>query len=225
VTEGTPSENRISGLFAVKPTQYESTGKSVTVDSLCNGKVTDLTPAEAIKTGVLVDFNPIVEGYDSTWISATRKWAAGAAQSASGGVQDTGGYITSFNDIECVRPSVEGAAITVGSNLTTGVRPLGRANMEMQFSSANPIVRVKLLNGNNELRSSYLETPSTEGVFNFTYNFGPEFAGDQEITFVAVDRYGYSGKSTSRINFGGKAVPPSIALINPANGGRIALFE
>jgi hypothetical protein len=79
ITEGTPPENRISGLFAVKPTQYESTGKTVTVDSLCNGRVTEFTPVDAVKTGVLIDFNPIVESYDPSWISATRKWVSGTA--------------------------------------------------------------------------------------------------------------------------------------------------
>lgn len=49
-SESTPSTNRVTGLFAVKPTKYESAGKEVTVDALCNGKVTDETPKEAIKT-------------------------------------------------------------------------------------------------------------------------------------------------------------------------------
>ncbi len=49
VTENTPNENRVSSMFAVKPTKYESTGKEVTVDSLCNGRVTDRTPPDAVK--------------------------------------------------------------------------------------------------------------------------------------------------------------------------------
>ncbi len=36
VTKGTPGESRVSSMFAVKPTKYESTGKEITVDSLCN---------------------------------------------------------------------------------------------------------------------------------------------------------------------------------------------
>jgi membrane carboxypeptidase/penicillin-binding protein len=78
-TENTPSANRITGLFVVKPTKYESAGKEVTVDSLCNGKVTETTPSEAIRTGVLVDLDPIVESYDPSWVTATRRWAVSAA--------------------------------------------------------------------------------------------------------------------------------------------------
>ena len=95
----------------------------------------------------------------------------------------------------------------------------------MQFTSNNPIVRVRLLRGTDELRSSYLDTPTATGSYNFTYNFGPEFAGDQTISFVVIDQYGYSGRSTSRINFGGVVVPPTIRMINPVEGARIALFE
>lgn len=48
-TESTPDKLRITSLFAVKPTEYEGSFKEVQVDSLCNGKVTDNTPSEAIK--------------------------------------------------------------------------------------------------------------------------------------------------------------------------------
>lgn len=48
-SESTPDEYRVSSIFAVKPTKYESAGKEVEVDSLCNGKVTDETPEAAIR--------------------------------------------------------------------------------------------------------------------------------------------------------------------------------
>ncbi len=83
-SENTPGPNRITGLFAVKPTKYESAGKQVTVDSFCNGLVTDATPQEAIRTGFLVDLDPIVESYDPSWVASTRRWASASASSGSG---------------------------------------------------------------------------------------------------------------------------------------------
>ena len=158
VTDGTPDGSRVSSLFAVKPTKYESTGKEVTVDSLCNGRVTERTPADAIRTGVLVDFTPIIESYDPTWVSATRKWAAGAAVSSSGSSISDGGYITSQSDEECIRPSEIGAAIVVTQPLESGVvRSLGRVALKMSFTAANDIVRVKLLRGTEELQSAYID--------------------------------------------------------------------
>jgi membrane carboxypeptidase/penicillin-binding protein len=49
-TESTPDKLKISSIFAVQPTEYEGALESIEVDSLCNGKITDRTPPEAIKT-------------------------------------------------------------------------------------------------------------------------------------------------------------------------------
>lgn len=78
-SENTPTANRVTGMFAVKPTKFESAGKEVTVDSLCNGKVTDATPTEAIRTGMLVDLEPIIESYDPSWVASTRNWVGAHA--------------------------------------------------------------------------------------------------------------------------------------------------
>ncbi len=48
-SESTPSNLRVTSIFAVKPTEYEGVSKMIEVDSLCNGKVTDSTPKDAIK--------------------------------------------------------------------------------------------------------------------------------------------------------------------------------
>lgn len=139
----TPSGNRVTGLFAVKPTKYESAGKEVTVDSLCNGKVTDDTPTEAIKTGILVDLEPIVESYDPSWVASTKNWVGSHAGDDN---ESDGGYITSYKDEVCVRPSSDGAVISFDSSLVDGsTRPLGKSAITVKYNSANPIKRIRLL--------------------------------------------------------------------------------
>ena len=48
-TDSTPDKLKVTSVFAVKPTEYEGSLKAVEVDGLCNGKVTESTPPEAIK--------------------------------------------------------------------------------------------------------------------------------------------------------------------------------
>ena len=72
--DGTPDAMRVTSMFAVKPTAYESAMKQIEVDSLCNGKVTSATPEDAIKKGFLLDVKPIIDSYDPKWLPAIRGW-------------------------------------------------------------------------------------------------------------------------------------------------------
>lgn len=71
-SENTPQSLRVTTIFAVKPTAYESSYKMLEVDSLCNGKVTQYTPKNAIKQGYLLDVNPIIDSYDPKWLAVVR---------------------------------------------------------------------------------------------------------------------------------------------------------
>lgn len=48
-TDSTPDNLKVTSIFAVKPTEFEGSLSPIEVDGLCNGKVTDATPPEAIK--------------------------------------------------------------------------------------------------------------------------------------------------------------------------------
>ena len=142
----------------------------MTVDSLCNGKVTADTPPEAIHTGLLVDLEPIVESYDPAWVFATRNWVGSHA--ADGTTDGEDGYITNYKDEVCIRPSSEGAVIRVSTNLQDGSsRPFGRASITVSYNSTNPIRKIRMLQGDTQIHSEILETPNTSGEIKFDVNF------------------------------------------------------
>lgn len=220
-SDSTPPGNRVTGMFAVKPTKYESAGKEVTVDALCNGKVTDDTPAEAVKTGVLIDLEPIVESYDSTWVSATRNWANSKSLGDSGDIGD--GYITSYSEQVCVRPSSDRATIDIQTNLVDGsARPLGKSSLSVNYQSANPIQRIRFLMDGKQIKTINFDTPVNAGEAKADYTFTSN--GTHEIKAVVIDIYGFSATQSAQINFGGAANPPSITINSPKSG-EVSLYE
>lgn len=73
----------MTSIFAVKPTEYEGSFDPVEVDSLCNGKVTDNTPPEAIKKGYLATkLNPIIDGFEKDWLVSVSGWVRSEAGAA-----------------------------------------------------------------------------------------------------------------------------------------------
>jgi len=69
-TEETPKEQVVSTIMAVKFDTYDSGLKEVQIDSLCNGPLSENTPAEAIKTIYVPGSKPVIDGYDPSWTSA-----------------------------------------------------------------------------------------------------------------------------------------------------------
>lgn len=156
-TDKTPQANKVSGLFAVKPIKYESAGKEVTVDALCNGKVTANTPEDSIKTGILIDLEPIIESYDPSWLAATKRWSNAASITSD----EEGGFITSYIDKACVRPSKEGAQISVSSSLQgSTLQMLGKKTVTISYVSTNEIRKLRFLRDGETLKTIILETPA-----------------------------------------------------------------
>lgn len=221
-SESTPSGNRVSGMFAVKPTKYESAGKEVTVDSLCNGKVTPDTPTESIKTGMLLDLEPIVESYDASWVAATRNWAGG--RSPEDESMDLGeSLIASYTDQVCVRPSQDRAVIDFQSNLLDGSsRALGKSSLSLSYQSSNPVQKVKFLLNDKVIRTLRIEKPVTAGDIKTEYSFLEP--GLQTLSVVVIDTYGYSSTQSMNISFGGETNAPTITVDSPKSES-ISLYE
>jgi hypothetical protein len=142
----------------VKPIKYESAGKQMTVDALCNGKVTPDTPEDSIKTGILIDLEPIVESYDPSWVASTRRWSNASSVSSE---EEESGFITGYTDTACVRPSKEGAQITVSSNLQDSeTQMLGRKIVTISYLGTNEIRKLRFMNGGEVIKTLVLDTPA-----------------------------------------------------------------
>ena len=195
------------------------------VDGLCNGKITDRTPPEAIVQGYLVDFSPIVESYDPTWVTASKKWASTPDTGTGSAPKST--YITSVSDTICERPNSSEVDISLTSDLQDGgTRPLGRGVVQVKYSSTYPVKHIVMTRAGVPFYSLYPEEMKTNESLPISLNFGPEFNGTQTIGLTVVDIYGYSARNTATINFGGKSDGPKIVFENPPEGdGDISVYE
>jgi penicillin-binding protein 1A len=221
-TDKTPQANKISGFFAVKPIKYESAGKQMTVDVLCNGKVTPDTPEDSIKTGILIDLEPIVESYDSSWVASTRRWSNASSVSSEEGEN---GFITGYTDTACVRPSKEGAQITVSSNLQDSeTQMLGRKRVTISYLGTNEIRKLRFINGGEVIKTLVLDTPAKSWTESFEWNFSSQFSWENTFEFVAVDMYGYTGRSFATVNFWDTVIPPVIKIQNPTEK-KLSLYK
>lgn len=118
-TENTPEALKVTSIFAVKPTEYEGSMQAVEVDSLCNGKVTENTPPEAIKKGYLTtNLNPIIDGYEKDWLSSISGWIKSEAGMAY--FSGTENLLSEVSDEVCVRPNAGLSNITVSASFKDG---------------------------------------------------------------------------------------------------------
>lgn len=133
------------------------------------------------------------------------------------------GYITSYSDKVCIRPSSDRAIIDFQSNLQDGgSRLLGKSSLSLNYQSSNPIQRVRFFLDDKEIRNIRVDVPNTSGSIKTDYSFLN--AGTYAIKVTVVDIYGFSATQTSKITFGAVSNPPAISVTNPANK-TINLYE
>lgn len=117
-TESTPEKLRATSIFAVKPTEYEGSFKAIEVDSLCNGKVTENTPPEAIKKGYLANIDPVIDGYDKSWLASVSGWLK--SETGKAYFSNTENILSEASDEICVRPNAGLSNITVSASFKDG---------------------------------------------------------------------------------------------------------
>ncbi|MDQ1343709.1 MAG: Peptidoglycan glycosyltransferase [Patescibacteria group bacterium] len=194
--------------------------KEVEVDSLCNGKVTDATPPDAVKRGYLININPIIDAYDPDWLVPIKSWVRSEAGTAYF-AEAKGTIITDYKDEVCERPGVSASKILVSTNLgDVQVRPLGANAIEVNYESDNPIVKLKFERDGELFKEIAIEGEKTAGTYrNAAFDFNDSFNGEHTLGVIAVDKYGYSGRTSVTVRFGrGNNETPVISVSNPADG-------
>lgn len=214
VGTSTPSQFRVSSVFAVQPTQYENSLQSVTVDSLCNGAVTDLTPPAAIKTGYYINASPVIDSYDPSWLSSVQGYINNQTLSAYG----SGNIILSYSSKPCDRTNIGNISLT--SNLVDGsTRQMGNNYVEVKFQSKNPVTHIQFLKDGEVFLDAPLAGNFTSGVFaTGSLDFDESFSGTHQITIRAFDNAFYTGEASYQITVSpaGSGNPPLITFTNPA---------
>ena len=201
-TESTPEKLKVTSIFAVKPTEYEGSFKAVEVDSLCNGKVTENTPPEAIKKGYLAaNLSPIIDGYQKDWLWSISGWLRSEAGTAY--FSSTENVLSEVSDEICVRPNVGLSNITVSASFKDGwIYPLAKYPFEIRYSSDNAITRLEILKDGILFQKFPIAETDSGWVFKVpSISFGEDFRGDHTLVFRAIDKYGYVGVYTTKVTF------------------------
>jgi len=213
-SESTPENLRITSIFAVKPTEYEGGSKEIEVDSLCNGKVTDNTPKDAIKKWYLINVNPIIDSYDKSWLSPIYGWTTSeAGKSYFSGIDNV---FTDYSEEICVRPNASLANITVSSSFKDGgTYPLGKFPFEIQYTSDNAIIRFDIFRDDTLIKTLKIDEQTTGTYKVPALQFDESFAGNHTITIRAIDKYGYAGSSSASVTFEERTGGPEITIVSP----------
>ncbi len=98
--------------MAVKLDSYDTGIKEIQIDILCNGPVSETTPAEDIRTSYAPATAPIIDSYDPEWTKGFYE----ATRMLLGDDTNGTGSITKFSDAPCIRPEGTGN-ITINMTL------------------------------------------------------------------------------------------------------------
>ncbi|MFK7779640.1 MAG: hypothetical protein QM490_00620, partial [Candidatus Gracilibacteria bacterium] len=220
--ETTNSSLIIKSLFINKPVNFDNSYRSVEVDSLCNGKITDKTPEAAIKTVTLVEFNSI-NPTNSNWQNPVIEWSKSPEFIKKYG--EIPNLITEINDLECERSGIP-SEITIRAMINDlDTFSAGENYIELAFKSSNPIIRIDVLLGDTLIDEIKIDNKK-DGSYAGKIFIPASQSGQKTIlTLRAVDDQYYSNTVENEVLVVRKdTTPPEIILQNPIDGS-IKLYE
>lgn len=213
-TENTPKDQVVSTIMAVKLEEYDDGFKEMTIDTLCNGPVSENTPAESIKKIFIPNSNPVIDGYDP-------EWTRGFFEALKMGVTWTGatnGTTTpTLSDTPCERPGGPGdvsISIDVVGNNTSATSGSGKQTIEIGWLGNRDISLVRV-SSDGEIKREILYGTGAKstGKERIAMNIP---AGTVTINVEVVDRYGFKYAESKTLIIGdGENTTPISAWGNP----------
>ncbi|GAB0174437.1 MAG: hypothetical protein HHAS10_03160 [Candidatus Altimarinota bacterium] len=237
--ESTPDDQKIQTIMAVKLTQADEGFKSVEVDTLCNGPVSENTPEGSIGTVNIPVGNPIIDGYDPAWKNAFLS-----------SIGSAGGQIE-----PCERPSGPGnftmklKILNIGNNTSSQ-----KKIVEGSWSGDREFKEWSLkFDGETKILQASEGKKDGSGRMNISLD-----SGVHEILLEVIDQYGYKYRevktlaggileesetsntgsapihTSGSLNFPSSnpqlspslaiSIPPKITLTRPA-GGNMSVYQ
>ena len=204
----------VSSLFVNPPTEYGSGIRSVRVDLLCNGAVSELTPPEAIgyvQVGSLQSLRPD----DPTWQKPVTNWALSNGYWA---------WIRTWVSTKPCDRSAIASSIEVAAKIANGETFVSWGNfIQVWYRSANPLNSITMSIGGRQV-GSFNPWEALEGVLSGNISISEGLEGPQTLVLKAVDNQFYSQTASYSVNVIDKdRAAPVISISNPADG-TIALY-
>ena len=195
-----PENFLIQSLFLNTPTEYDKSLWMVTVDTLCDWKVTSDTPNSAIKTWYLLNFHSFYPE-NSKWEDPVRTWVANGEYKEK--YWDISNIITDYNDEPCERawPS----NILVNSNIKDWDQLfIGNNYIEIAFKSNRAIKKIEIWIWENLIKEINALN-KTQFWKRLSFDIPVHFANSiQELKVRVVDVEYYSKDSIAEIRIGSK---------------------
>jgi hypothetical protein len=207
----------VSNLFKNIPTKYDDSLKPIEYDVMCNWKVTDKTPASAIREWYYVAFhsidptNPVWEAWVQAWVK--NGWAASV-------ISWIPNVITNYTDTPCERNEnlVNNSDVTISSNITNWETFVNWSNyVEINYKSSNPLRSLQILLWTNMIQEINIENQKS-WTYKWSITIPSWYYWDYNMTIRAVDSVYLSNEESKNISVVQKDnVAPEIVFTNPTN--------
>lgn len=223
----TPEDQTVSTIMAVKLDEYDGWLKELTIDSLCNGPVSENTPPEDVKTVYVPSSAPIIDGFDPTWTAGFFE-----ASRMVLGDDSTGTWtVQKYSDAPCERPGGPGE-FSLTLSIADGISKKG--TLSIWWIGDRKIRTIRVYQNSEVLKEIQYDTGSTENG-NLTVDTGILKLGDI-MKVEIIDAFGFKyteSKSVweSEMPVWSDTTPsssidkaPSIIMINP-KGKQLSIYE
>ena len=202
-----------SSLFVNPPTEYWAGVRSVQVDLLCNGAVTENTPEAAIGYVSVWSIHSLRPD-DPAWENPVRTWAYNSGYAS--------GIRTSVSSKPCERTDLA-SDIQIGAKIWGKTFIAGSNYVDIWYQSVSPIQSLSIFLWWNKIQTVDIGW-KTQWVYggNITIPKGTE--GQMGLRISAIDDQYYSASVSYTIDVVGKDTDaPVISVSNPVDG-TVALY-
>lgn len=204
----------VASLFKNVPKAYDSSLKTVKVDALCNGKVDENTPPEAIKEVFLISFESI-DPSNKNWEGWVREWLGSWWAQEMIGDEN---FVSSISDQPCKRTETP-EKVKISTNIQNGaILNNGSNYIELSYNSKNPLIRADIYVWENKVDSIKIENLRQ---WNIKKNFSiPSwYYWEYNLIVKTVDNNYYSSDETYNITISqADKTNPKITITNPSDG-------
>lgn len=217
----------ISSLFKNVPTKYDDSLREVEVDLLCNWKVTENTPKEAISIKTLVQVHSLRPD-DPAWENPVIAWMNSAREDDDKTNEFLAfpNIITSVSEEICVRTPLEESDIVIKSTIESWtILSIWTNHIELAYKSNTPINKVLVFLWNENIYEIELSN-KTKWTYVWSFVIPPSYSPwEYELILKAIDSNYYVWVDSKAINIVWKdQVAPEIEITNPVDWD-IKLYE
>lgn len=214
IPEWFPENLIVGSLFKNIPKSFDRLGK-VTVDILCNGKITDSTPKAAIQEVNLVELHSLRPD-NSAWEWPVQAWIRGGGFKEE--LWELGNFITYVQSEACERPDFVSWNIALSSSISDGEEFVyGENYIELEFKWISTLKKIDVLLDDTLIQEILIEEWDSSWTYKWKIIIPKTInAGQKILTVRAVDTNYYSSEQNISISLSEKDNDkPSIILSDP----------